>query len=520
MVECFWRQYCGVTMQPPELPLRWKIFDQAGDNMNKVMVIEASEVFRDKIITMVNWADYGCQIIGEASDGTRGIQLFSSVSPNIVILDTVLPGIEGLEVIRIMKELKPDIQVIVITSERMFAHIKRAMEYGVQAWILKSELNSAVLAEQLNRAKDQILSQRKLDYYTISSGMRLFLTQGRRSAIVSDVLKRQQIQMLCAPAIQQTSLEYMDDFEYWLELNEYFHNYSDVMSVVFSDIYGMRNMILLPAEDLHSLQSIQEYCMAFAQSFQKYHRDKYNFDLHIAIGGLSIDEKQFYDIYLRSSFLLMDGVFNQGPAIIEAQIKTADVMAHETAQHYLQQMMELVRERRYEEAKTPAEALMNHLKQVRFPPLFQEIMLSAEKFLGDYAKQGGLVYPYNTINQASDALIATLDNMEREQSSKYSGHVRRMLQYIHKNYQTDINLKMLAEEVGISQVYAGQIFKKETGKTVSQYITECRINKAARLLESGSYKVYEVSEMVGYTSVPYFNRVFRNYTGKTPRETV
>lgn len=179
-------------------------------------------------------------------------------------------------------------------------------------------------------------------------------------------------------------------------------------------------------------------------------------------------------------------------------------------------MQELISERRYNEAKAPAATMMDPLRKSRFPPLFQEVMLATEQLLGEHVKRGGLVYPYSSISQAKKALLATLSVLEAEQSAKYSWRGRQMLQHIHQHYQIEIDLNGLTAELGIMSIYAGQLFKKETGQTFSSYLTQCRLAKAQRLLETGKYKINEVSELVGYQSVSYFSRTFKRVTGRTP----
>ena len=62
------------------------------------------------------------------------------------------------------------------------------------------------------------------------------------------------------------------------------------------------------------------------------------------------------------------------------------------------------------------------------------------------------------------------------------------------------------------------LFKKETNKTISEYITDIRIREAARLLETTQMRVYEIAEAVGYSSSQYFIQVLLQRTGKKPLE--
>lgn len=81
---------------------------------------------------------------------------------------------------------------------------------------------------------------------------------------------------------------------------------------------------------------------------------------------------------------------------------------------------------------------------------------------------------------------------------------------------TELSLAEVAEHVGLNEKYFTNRFTKETGETFSSYVTALRIQKAKELLKTTSFKVYEISEMVGYRNVEHFNRVFKKLNGVTP----
>ncbi|MDR1637335.1 MAG: helix-turn-helix transcriptional regulator, partial [Treponema sp.] len=80
-----------------------------------------------------------------------------------------------------------------------------------------------------------------------------------------------------------------------------------------------------------------------------------------------------------------------------------------------------------------------------------------------------------------------------------------------KEHYTDGNLSltMIADKVGLSVKYISKLFKMETGQGLLSYIGAVRIQKAKELLGEGRYTLNEISEMVGYTSVKTFRRVFQ-----------
>lgn len=100
----------------------------------------------------------------------------------------------------------------------------------------------------------------------------------------------------------------------------------------------------------------------------------------------------------------------------------------------------------------------------------------------------------------------------------YSAAVQKAIVYIHTDLSTDLSLSTLAAAQNISAGYLSAVFKKETGKTVTQYITDERIKQAKRLLGTTRLQIQTVALHCGIMDVQYFSKVFKKYTGKTPKE--
>jgi len=93
--------------------------------------------------------------------------------------------------------------------------------------------------------------------------------------------------------------------------------------------------------------------------------------------------------------------------------------------------------------------------------------------------------------------------------------MKKILDYIYRNYQSDIKISTLAEVFSYNSCYLGKIFRKYTGKSFNSYLEAIRIEKAKYYLEKG-YKVRNVSEMVGYKDINYFYCKFKQNTGCSP----
>lgn len=102
---------------------------------------------------------------------------------------------------------------------------------------------------------------------------------------------------------------------------------------------------------------------------------------------------------------------------------------------------------------------------------------------------------------------------------KYSPTIINACQFIEENYgEQQLKISTVANYVGLSSSRLSVLFKQETGQTVNDYITSVRMENAKRLLRSGRYKVYEVSELVGYKTSQYFSQTFYLHTGQAPTD--
>jgi two-component system response regulator YesN len=91
-------------------------------------------------------------------------------------------------------------------------------------------------------------------------------------------------------------------------------------------------------------------------------------------------------------------------------------------------------------------------------------------------------------------------------------------EYIHAHFKEDIKLEDYAQLVYLSPKYLSELFKKETGSNITEYVIHYRIKIAKELLNDVQYKVNEVAEMVGYSDTKYFGKLFKKIVGVNPSE--
>ncbi len=91
------------------------------------------------------------QVVGEASTGEEAVQLAAQYAPDVVLMDLVLPGIDGVEATRRVKKVSPRTQVIVLTSYHEDEHIFPAIRAGALSYVLK-DIDPDDLAAAVRRA--------------------------------------------------------------------------------------------------------------------------------------------------------------------------------------------------------------------------------------------------------------------------------------------------------------------------------------------------------------------------------
>ena len=96
--------------------------------------------------------------------------------------------------------------------------------------------------------------------------------------------------------------------------------------------------------------------------------------------------------------------------------------------------------------------------------------------------------------------------------------LEKMLNYLNMHFTEVISLQDLADQVHLSREVCCRLFKKMTGKTITGYLEEYRVNKSFSLVQSGQYSMTQITEMVGFSNPSRFVSAFRKRFGCNPGE--
>ncbi len=121
-------------------------------------------------------------------------------------------------------------------------------------------------------------------------------------------------------------------------------------------------------------------------------------------------------------------------------------------------------------------------------------------------------------NLMSEMTKAYCRLVRKHSTKQYSSTVQKTIALIDYDLSSSLSLSSLAQAQNISSGYLATIFKKETGKTVTEFVIDRRMAFAMRLLSTTRLQVQTVALHCGIMDVQYFSKVFKKKTGKTPKE--
>uniref|UniRef100_UPI00272C1B46 response regulator n=1 Tax=Vallitalea guaymasensis TaxID=1185412 RepID=UPI00272C1B46 len=128
--------------------------------MLNVMIVEDDVMYRYALKTVINWEQYGFTIMDEAINGKDAIIKLGANKPDILITDISMPELNGISLIKYVKENYPDIKIFVLSSYDDYKFVRDALLLGALDYILKYELEKEKLVNLLDNIKKDIEKER------------------------------------------------------------------------------------------------------------------------------------------------------------------------------------------------------------------------------------------------------------------------------------------------------------------------------------------------------------------------
>lgn len=127
-------------------------------------------------------------------------------------------------------------------------------------------------------------------------------------------------------------------------------------------------------------------------------------------------------------------------------------------------------------------------------------------------------------NKEAELVLESIKNPSAKKDLNYymeldkseSGYIAKTIEIIKDRYMEKIGIESISEELGVSASYLSRKFKDVTEHSFLDLLNAYRVQQAIRLLNTGRYRVYEISDLIGFTDYKHFCTVFKRYTSMSP----
>jgi len=497
-------------------------------------------------------------IIESAKTGRAVIELAEAVRPDIAIMDIQMPGINGIEAIRHIKERNPHIIFIIMTAYDKFSYAKEAVNLGVFEYLNKP-INKDVIIRVLRDAMRSIDSDKE------RISRELIIRE--KMETVLPIIENGLIYNIL---FQENYKEDIDNFKNLLEIDQ---NYGYMAVLICGDDEENRHLtnavgasVRLQKEYNHIREVLKEHMKCYVGStmgnklavFVPYEKSVMEYEdridlidsmremvrlirrecdgqYRLGIGGV----RDLGEINLSYNEALDALVYADG-SVVHADDAPVKVKYEEDYPVEIEKaLFNAIDKIESDDAVSNANKFFDWMENT-YPEDIDDIKLKVIEFVlwAEHLvyEQGGAVYRFRSRSSyLSDVLnLKDLDSIRnwfvtkiadalytaKTQKSENSDNiVDRAKRYIEEKYAAkDMSLDEVSRIVEVSPYYFSKIFKEETGENFIEYLTRVRIDKAKELLNLSTLSMKEICQEVGYADPNYFSRAFKKNVGVTPTE--
>lgn len=525
--------------------------------MYKIGIIDDEPLIRESLVATIPWGMLDCEIIFQAEDGRKALELIREEQPDLVILDINMPELSGLDVLKQIREEGNLCQVIILSAYQDFNYAQKAIRYGVHDYIGKPIRNSIVeevVKEATNKidhvrakAEEDLLMQEEMEVLT------KYFTDTKQlvsSQVLANMIGHQgsnkppleQYDVIPKGAKNHATLviksksklsDVVINKRYILSFIESIRgkvDYTILQTMVNGDI-----VLVLFFNKQISANGYKVYAKLLSQAILEYVIEWKDVDVYIGISTLYNDVESFNHSYREADNAAKNHFFTSSQDIVftdetkpdKRQAKFSIVHDLDYFYHTLLNNEEEAFDQQLKQLIAGIESYAKGNIAVA-KTLLSEICITIARFsaskIGDTQQQMPLEEVLEGVEQLvhmeeAYGYIKTYMKTSistNESVPEYSPAIIKVIKYIKTNYMYTITLESASNEVSLNGSYLSRILKKETGKNFSDIILEERMHAAKKLLRNPNLRLNEIATQIGYKDYSYFYQVFSKSEGITP----
>lgn len=509
--------------------------------MNKLLIAEDEPAFAADLIGKIDWTAMGFEMCGIAVDGIETYEMAVRFCPELIVLDIGLPKMNGLEVLKKLRENGCASHIIILSGYNDFMYAKQAMRLGAADYILKpcsfDELMKAVTSvknkinENLSEKQqyDAMIRCIKHDSEQIKQKHIFDVLNGDKhdSRILDEYGIKLREARVCTAVFMCKSEASTFIYESIKK------NFSDVFEIE-SVLYNRYIIIIFDIRSLTEAQLRTIVHKIILTILKDIAADNDINSIGISNAALGIDNWATSFSQAKTA-LEASAIYGHGSVFLYKDIlpMLSTPWKYPYSQHkiIICGIIETDREK-------IAAGLDNLFEEIKKLPPYRDAILSVIfslcVTLYDFSVENGLeidsifgndlerylaLKDIADIGQYHSFINGLIDEILKAYIKKISLSlvVKNAVAYIKEHYRENITLKRVAQSVFISPSRLSTVFKKETGIGLNNYIQKIRIEKACELLKDPAIKIYEIAWMVGFNEEKYFFSAFKKEKKTTPQ---
>lgn len=516
--------------------------------MYTVIVADYDDEFRKRIIEKIEWKSIGFQVIGAAKDGEEAFELIKELEPDFLLTEIDLPKLNGIELTRQLRKVRPSIQIAFLSSHEEFAYAQQAIQYNIVDYILKP-ISLDELGGRLESIKEKIDGYFGAFTHKYAKERKISSQEFVLSLLLSDFVQgEQQETRIIEAAIQCGFLRDAnnENLRYVVVVteiqDEYEKNAADRRSVDAVEnilkkyvkcisCYLNGRVISVTAA---TQAGLNKYLPVFAEEMIE-NSARISMGCRIGISSQMSSILKCREAYMeamiafeapeKNSVVFLkkqekDTVFNQGE--FQKSIDKIEMLLYSGSSRGLGDYFQ-----KLEEKILSGKQEVGHCLFIlwRIVAMVYNVVyhVSGETGVCRLQKE----YPLHNMQNMDNVmkglwnvkdLCLSAQKMLNIQKKKSSELIcEKVLNSITNRYmEQELSVMMISEEIGISPNYLSALVKRTTGKTFVELLTEKRIKRAEELLLHTVMKIREIAEECGYRDQYYFSHCFKKATGISP----
>lgn len=483
----------------------------------RVLIVEDDKFFRIAVKKYIDWGKYGFEIAGEAVHGKAALEFMESHAVEVVVTDMSMPIMNGVELTREVKKRCPDTMCIALSAYDDFEFVKESLKAGASDYILKQDIEKESVGHTIAHAWKKHLADMAFES-NMKEGIQRYLRGGQSES----ERRAENYLRLCIEEGQGVYLCVIQNLN-----EEWVHPYCEKSVWMEESILELHDKkwhcFLIPSrQSLSFMQQFQEKNEMLNQISAILEKEKYL----ASCSGLAFKAENLRDCFLQTQQALeVAGFLNKKKIVLWEEICDVKRQFHFLkAKEFSKDVVSLP------DAEKSLEALTEELRKVlpdaehvqkNYLQWLSEVAANMQKDIGNqkYAEIKEKLENTVLLDEKHRLMGTYLEELFAEENGT-SLHVSVIssMQFIQRNYAEDLSLSQIADYAAMNESYLSNLFRKETGQSITEYLSHIRIEKAKELVRETNYKNYEIGEKVGFVNASYFSTIFKKETGLTIQE--